>query len=96
VVLVLGAAVGAVGCPRFEKNQERNENYPLSPKNIMTPKAREYQAKAELCEQRAKAIRNREDREWQQCLARAYRLLAEAEETRSKLRPTPRERIFRG
>jgi predicted anti-sigma-YlaC factor YlaD len=49
----------------------------------MTPKAREYLVRAEQYEQRAKAIRNHEDREWQLCLARAYRMLAEAEETRS-------------
>ena len=54
----------------------------------MTPKAREYQARAQLCEQRAKTMRNREDREWQLCLARAYLLLAEAEATRSILRLT--------
>jgi hypothetical protein len=54
----------------------------------MTPSAREYLAKAEQYEQRAKKIRNQEDREWQLCLARAYRMLAEAEETRSMLRPT--------
>ena len=54
----------------------------------MTPKAREYQAKAEQCEQRAKTMRNQEDREWHLCLARAYRMLAEAEATRSILRPT--------
>ena len=53
----------------------------------MTPKAREYLAKAEQYEQRAKGIRNQEDREWQLCLARAYRMLAEAEKTRSP-RPT--------
>jgi hypothetical protein len=50
----------------------------------MTPKAREYQAKAEQYEQRAKRMRNQEDREWQLCLARAYRMLAEAEATRNK------------
>ena len=54
----------------------------------MTPKAREYQAKAEQYEQRAKKMRNRQDREWLLCLARAYRMLAEAEATRSILRPT--------
>ena len=47
----------------------------------MTPKAREYLAKAQQYEQRAKKIRN-QDREWHLCLARAYRMLAE-EETRS-------------
>ena len=54
----------------------------------MTPKAREYQAKAEQYEKRAKGIRNQEDREWLLCLARAYRMLAQAEETRSMLGPT--------
>ena len=53
----------------------------------MTPKAREYQWKAERCEQRARKIRNHEDREWQLCLARAYRMLAEAEIERSMLKP---------
>ena len=54
----------------------------------MTPKAREYLARAEQYEQRAKKIRNQEDREWQLCLARAYRILAEAEATRSLLKPS--------
>jgi hypothetical protein len=54
----------------------------------MTPKAREYQGKAEQCEQRAKTMRNREDREWQLCLARAYRILAAAEATRRMRRQT--------
>ena len=54
----------------------------------MTPKAREYQAKAERCEQRAKIMRNQEDREWQRCLARAYLLLAEAEVERSRRKPS--------
>jgi hypothetical protein len=49
----------------------------------MTPKAREYLTKAKQYEQGAKGIRNQEDREWHLCLARAYRMLAEAEETRS-------------
>lgn len=53
----------------------------------MTPKAREYQAKAQQCEQRSKKMRNQGDREWQLCLARAYRLLADAEVERSMLRP---------
>jgi hypothetical protein len=46
----------------------------------MTSKAREYMAKAEQYEQRAKEIRNQEDSGWQLCLARAYRMLAEAED----------------
>jgi hypothetical protein len=54
----------------------------------MTPKAREYLAKAQQCEQRARKIRNQEDHEWQLCLARAYRMLAEAEVERSKLTPS--------
>jgi hypothetical protein len=45
----------------------------------MTQKAREYLAKAQQCEQRAKKMRNQEEREWHLCLARAYRMLAEAE-----------------
>ena len=53
----------------------------------MTPKAREYLAKAQQYEQRAKKIRN-QDREWHLCLARAYRMLAEAEVERSKLEPS--------
>jgi hypothetical protein len=53
----------------------------------MTPKAREYQARAQQYEQRAKKISNQEDREWHLCLARAYRMLAEAEVERSKLTP---------
>jgi hypothetical protein len=53
----------------------------------MTPKAREYLARAQQYEQRAKKIRNQEDREWHLCLARAYRMLAEAEVERSKLEP---------
>jgi hypothetical protein len=52
----------------------------------MTPKAREYLAKARQYEQRAKKIRN-QDREWHLCLARAYRMLAEAEVERIKLEP---------
>ena len=47
----------------------------------MTPKAREYLTKAEQYVRRAKEIRNQEDREWQLCLARAYRMLAEVEES---------------
>jgi hypothetical protein len=50
----------------------------------MTAKAREYRAKSEQCEQRAKKMRNQGDRDWQLCLARAYRMLAEAEAKRSK------------
>jgi hypothetical protein len=39
----------------------------------------EYRAGAIRCEQCAKKMRNQADREWQTCLARAYRMLAEAE-----------------
>ena len=53
----------------------------------MTPKTREYLAKAQRCEQRAKQMRNQEAREWQLCLARAYRMLAEEKVERSKLKP---------
>jgi hypothetical protein len=53
----------------------------------MTPKARAYLAKAQQYEQRAKKIRNQEDREWHLCLARAYRMLAETEVERSTLEP---------
>jgi hypothetical protein len=54
----------------------------------MTPKARGYLAKAQHYEQCAKKMRNKEDSEWQICLARAYRMLAEAEVERSKLTPS--------
>jgi hypothetical protein len=42
-------------------------------------KAREYQAKAKQCDERAKKTRNPENREWRMTLARVYRMLAEAE-----------------
>jgi hypothetical protein len=42
-------------------------------------KINEYRAGAVRCEQRAKKTRNQADREWQTILARAYRILAEAE-----------------
>jgi hypothetical protein len=42
-------------------------------------KAREYRAKAKRCEDRATKARWPENREWQLVLARAYRMLAEAE-----------------
>jgi hypothetical protein len=42
-------------------------------------KARRYLTKAEQCEQRASKVRCPETREWQMILARAYRMLAEAE-----------------
>jgi hypothetical protein len=42
-------------------------------------KAREYLAKAKQCEERARKVRCPDSREWQLILARAYRMLAEAE-----------------
>ena len=42
-------------------------------------KARGYLAKAKQCEQRATKVRCPEGRDWQLILARAYRMLAEAE-----------------
>ena len=54
----------------------------------MTTKARDYQAKAKRCENRARATRDPENREWQTILARAYRMLAEAESEKTK-RPLP-------
>ena len=50
-----------------------------------TSKINEYRAGAVRCEQRAKKMRNQADREWQTILARAYRILAEAEAERSAL-----------
>jgi hypothetical protein len=44
----------------------------------MKAKARDYQAKAKRCEQRAKKVRDPQSREWQLILARVYRMLAEA------------------
>jgi len=58
----------------------------------MTPKALEYQAKAEQFERRAKGMRNQADRE-HLCLARAYRMLAEAEQTRSFRPPDKEQRL---
>jgi hypothetical protein len=49
----------------------------------MTSKINPYRAGAARCEQRAKEMRNQGDREWQLCLARAYRVLAQAEAERS-------------
>jgi hypothetical protein len=51
----------------------------------MTPKTREYLAKAQQYEQRATKMCNQEEREWHLCVARAYRILAEAEVEPSKL-----------
>jgi hypothetical protein len=45
----------------------------------MKTRAWEYLAKALQYEQRAKKMRNQEEREWHLCLARAYRMLAEME-----------------
>jgi hypothetical protein len=42
-------------------------------------KARGYLAKAKKCEERARKVRHPENQEWQVILARAYRMLAEAE-----------------
>ena len=44
-----------------------------------TSKINDYRAGAVRCEQRAKKMRNQADRDWQLCLARAYRMLAAAE-----------------
>jgi hypothetical protein len=51
----------------------------------MVSKIKEYRAGAERSEQRAKKMRNQDDREWRPCLARAYRILAEVESERSDL-----------
>ena len=45
----------------------------------MKTKEREYLAKAKQHEQRAKEVRDPENREWHMTLARAYRMLADAE-----------------
>ena len=50
-----------------------------------TSKADEYRAGAVRCEQRAKKTRTQDAREWEMTLARAYRMLAEAEAERSAL-----------
>jgi hypothetical protein len=49
-------------------------------------KARGYLAKAKQREERAKKARDIENREWQITLARAYRMLAEAESDAPKQR----------
>ena len=51
----------------------------------MASKIDQYRAGAVRCEQRAKKTRNDAHREWQTTLARAYRILAEAEVERSAL-----------
>jgi hypothetical protein len=43
----------------------------------MPTKKREYLAKAKRCEERARKVRDPENREWQLIFARAYRMLAE-------------------
>ena len=45
----------------------------------MTTKARMFLARAKQCEKQAIKVRDLERREWQMTLARAYRMLAEAE-----------------
>jgi hypothetical protein len=47
-------------------------------------KARAFLTKAKQCEARAKKTRIAENREWQLTLARAYRILAEAESELAK------------
>jgi hypothetical protein len=49
--------------------------------------ARGYLTKAKQCEQRASKVRCPETREWQMILARAYRMLAEAENEVVRQRP---------
>jgi hypothetical protein len=51
---------------------------PFTRERVMS-KAREYLAKAKQCEERARKVRCPDSREWQLILARAYRMLAEAE-----------------
>ena len=50
----------------------------------MKAKAKEYRTKAARCEDRARRERDPENREWQLILARAYRMLAEAESEAAK------------
>ena len=50
-------------------------------------KARGYLAKAKQCDESARKARDLEIREWQMTLARAYRMLAEAESEVAKQRP---------
>ena len=45
----------------------------------MKSKVKDYQGKAKQRENRARATRDPENREWQTILARAYLILAEAE-----------------
>jgi len=50
----------------------------------MKTKAREYLAKAKQREERARKVRDPENRNWQLTLARPYRMLAEAESEAAK------------
>jgi len=50
----------------------------------MKTKAREYLAKAKQREERARKVRDPENRNWQLTLARTYRMLAEAEKPSSQ------------
>ena len=50
-------------------------------------KARGYLAKAKQIEARAKKVRDLESREWNTTLARAYRMLVEAENEAAARRP---------
>jgi hypothetical protein len=50
----------------------------------MKSKVKDYQAKAKQRENRARATRDPENREWQTILARAYLILAEAESELAK------------
>ena len=49
----------------------------------MASRADKYRAGAARCERQAEKTRNAADRDWQQCLARAYRWLADAESERA-------------
>ena len=53
----------------------------------MASKVEEYRAGAARCEEQAKKERDPGEREWQMCLARAYRLLARVETERRKVAP---------
>jgi hypothetical protein len=57
-------------------------------RQAMTAKLREYRARAAQHEERARKTRRPKDREWQTILARAYRMLAEAE-VETVARPQP-------
>ncbi len=50
-------------------------------------KAKEYRTRAARCEERARRERDPEHRKWQTILARAYRMLAEAENEVVRQRP---------